>query len=179
MARITFLLGGAGSGKSSHAVALARAANARVGLVATARALDPEMAARIRAHRAERPAGWITIEEPEDLTGALDRLSGEGATFCIVDCLTLWLGQLVAAEVQTEAIDGKFELFLDAVASFDGTVVIVSNEVGSGIVPDSPMARRFRDLAGRLHKRLAQAADRVVWMVAGIPHVVKGEGGGR
>lgn len=177
MAGLILVLGGARSGKSRHAIDLARRAGTRVGFLATARAGDPEMAARIRAHRAERPADWVTVEEPEDLTGALERLSDEGARFCIVDCLTLWLGQMVAAGVPDGALLGRLDLFLEAVARQDGTVAVVSNDVGSGVIPGNAMARRFADLAGTVHQRVARAAQRVVWMVAGIPHLVKGSGG--
>ena len=176
MARLILLLGPAASGKSAHAVSLGRRDPGPCAFLATARALDDEMAEKIRRHRAERPPDWTTVEEPEDLAGALDRLGGEGVRFCVVGSVTVWIGQLLAAGEEGARVEGRLAALLDSVAHFEGTVVCVSDEVGAGVVPDNPLARAFRDVAGRCHRKIAAAADRVLWFVAGIPHLIKGGG---
>ena len=137
--------------------------------LATAQALDAEMAERIAAHRARRGAGWRTTEAPHELALAL--ASAPPGAPVLVDCLTLWLSNRMLANVDVEAEIGRVEEALDRRT---GTVVVVSNEVGLGIVPDNALARRFRDLQGRLNQRMAAHADRVVLMVAGLPLEVKG-----
>ena len=137
--------------------------------LATAQALDAEMAERIAAHRARRGAGWRTTEAPDDLALAL--ASAPPGAPVLVDCLTLWLSNRMLANVDVDAEIGRVE---EALGRRTGTVVLVSNEVGLGIVPDNALARRFRDLQGRLNQRMAAHADRVVLMVAGFPLEVKG-----
>ena len=170
MAKITFVLGGARSGKSRFAEGLVTAGAERWVYIATGQAWDAEMTARIARHREERGAGWTTVEEPLELAAALRRHAGAG-TAVLVDCLTLWLSNLMAEErdVGTETV-----VLLDALAACEGRVVIVSNEVGLGIVPDNALARRFRDEAGRLHQAVAAVADRVVFVAAGLPLYMKG-----
>jgi adenosylcobinamide kinase / adenosylcobinamide-phosphate guanylyltransferase len=136
--------------------------------VATAQARDAEMAERIALHRARREGAWQTVEVPHDLAGALAALAS-GAPI-LVDCLTLWLSNRMLAEADMDAEIDRFEAALD---HRTGPVVLVSNEVGFGIVPDNELARRFRDLQGRLNQRLAARAELVVLMVAGLPLVVK------
>lgn len=166
--RLTFVLGGARSGKSRRAEALVEAAPPPWIYVATAQAFDAEMEARIAEHRARRPAGWITRDAPLDLPEAI-RAAPAGAPI-LVDCLTLWVTNLILSERDVTAAGAALEAAcLDA----PGPVVLVSNEVGLGIVPDNALARRFRDEAGRLHQRLAARADRVEFMVAGLPMRVK------
>jgi adenosyl cobinamide kinase/adenosyl cobinamide phosphate guanylyltransferase len=126
------------------------------------------MAARIKAHRARRGAEWRTVEAPCDLAAAL---AACGRMPVLVDCLTLWLSNLMLAEAD---IDAEVERLETALAAAAAPVVLVANEVGSGIVPDHPLGRRFRDLQGTLNQRLAAGADRVVLMVAGLPLAVKG-----
>jgi adenosyl cobinamide kinase/adenosyl cobinamide phosphate guanylyltransferase len=126
------------------------------------------MAARIKAHRARRGAEWRTVEAPRDLAAAL---AACGRMPVLVDCLTLWLSNLMLAEAD---IDAEVERLETALAAAAAPVVLVANEVGSGIVPDHPLGRRFRDLQGTLNQRLAAGADRVVLMVAGLPLAVKG-----
>ena len=138
--------------------------------VATAEALDDEMRARIAAHRAQRGGGWRTVETPLDLPGALQ---GAGRAPVLVDCLTLWLSNLMLGGHEQSAACIALEAALDARAA---PTVLVSNEVGLGIVPEHALARAFRDEAGRLHQRMAARADAVVLMVAGLPLVVKGNG---
>ncbi|HEY6992294.1 MAG TPA: bifunctional adenosylcobinamide kinase/adenosylcobinamide-phosphate guanylyltransferase [Xanthobacteraceae bacterium] len=167
--RLTLVLGGARSGKSRYAEGLITARAPPWIYVATAQAGDDEMAQRIAAHRARRNAGWQTIEAPHDLAGALDTAAAH--TPLLVDCMTLWLSSRMLAEADLDAEIARLE---EALARRTGTAVLVSNEVGYGIVPDNALARRFRDAQGRLNQRMAARADRVVLVVAGLPLVVKG-----
>jgi adenosylcobinamide kinase / adenosylcobinamide-phosphate guanylyltransferase len=136
--------------------------------VATAEAGDHEMAARIRAHRKRRGPNWRTIEAPRDLHAAL--ASGGGGPL-LIDCLTLWLSNIMLAELDVEMEIAKLETALDAASA---PVVLVANEVGLGIVPEYPLGRSFRDRQGILNQRMASRADRVILMVAGLPLAVKG-----
>ena len=165
-ARLTLVLGGARSGKSRYAERLITALPPPWIYVATAQAHYTEMAERIAAHRARRDAWWRTIEAPHDVASAL--VADEGPV--LVDCVTLWLSNRMPADADMDAEIAGLEAALDACL---GPVVLVSNEVGFGIVPDNALARRFRDLQGHLNQRLAARADRVVLVVAGIPVMVK------
>jgi adenosylcobinamide kinase/adenosylcobinamide-phosphate guanylyltransferase len=165
---LTLVLGGARSGKSRYAESLITAHAPPWLYLATAQALDAEMAERIALHRVRRAAGWRTIEAPHDLARALDEAAP--AVPLLIDCLTLWLSNRMLAEADLEADIGGLEAALERRG---GVSVLVSNEVGSGIVPDNALARRFRDLQGRLNQRIAARADRVVLMVAGLPLTVK------
>ncbi|MBK5196902.1 MAG: bifunctional adenosylcobinamide kinase/adenosylcobinamide-phosphate guanylyltransferase [Methyloceanibacter sp.] len=166
---LTLVLGGARSGKSRYAEGLIAALPPPWVYVATAEAQDAEMAERIAAHRARRAPGWQTIEAPHDLAGAFGSAPVEAPV--LVDCLTLWLSNLMLAEAD---MDNKIAALEAALAGHGGEVVLVANEVGSGIVPDNALARRFRDLQGTLNQRIAGRAGRVVLMVAGLPVIVKG-----
>jgi len=167
---VTLVLGGARSGKSSFAQARAEAAGqgGRLVMIATGQALDGEMRQRIAQHRAERGEAWVTVEAPVDLRAALGALRPEDVV--VVDCLTLWLTNLMLADMDLEAAGGAL---VEAVRAVQNPLWLVSNEVGLGIVPENAMARRFRDAAGRLHRQLAAVADHVVLVVAGLPLVVK------
>jgi adenosylcobinamide kinase/adenosylcobinamide-phosphate guanylyltransferase len=167
--RLTLVLGGARSGKSRHAEALAMAAPAPWIYVATAEPFDDEMKVRIAEHRVRRGETWRTIDAPLDLAGAIEGAPA-GATV-LVDCLTLWLNNLMFNNRDIDTETARLEA---ALAARQGSVIVVSNEVGSGIVPDNAEARRFRDLQGRLNQRIAARADHVVLLVAGLPMVVKG-----
>jgi len=167
-ARLTLVLGGARSGKSRFAEDLVTGLPAPWHYIATAQALDDEMRARIAQHRARRAAGWVTTEVPIELAPALEALP-EGRPV-LVDCLTLWLSNLILAGRDAEAEADRLAATL---ARPRGSWVVVANEVGLGIVPENPLARRFRDAAGRLNQRAAAAADRVVLTVAGLPVEVK------
>ena len=171
-ADITLVLGGARSGKSRYAEGLAAAAPGPRVYIATARVWDGEMAERVSRHRQDRGSGWLTVEEPLDLCGALRRHAAAG-TAVLVDCLTLWLTNLMMAEADVAA---RTDGLLETLAAVEGRVVLVSNEVGLGIVPDNALARRFRDHAGRLHQAVAARATRVVFVAAGLPMILKGEG---
>jgi adenosylcobinamide kinase/adenosylcobinamide-phosphate guanylyltransferase len=166
---LTLVLGGARSGKSRHAESLVMQASPPWLYVATAQAFDDEMAARIAAHQARRGGDWRLIEAPRELPAVV-----AGATIgsaVLVDCLTLWLSNLMLADAD---IDEACDRLDGALARAQGPVVLVSNEVGLGIVPDNALARRFRDAQGVLNARIAAHADRVVLMAAGLPLVVKG-----
>jgi adenosylcobinamide kinase / adenosylcobinamide-phosphate guanylyltransferase len=165
-ARLTLVLGGARSGKSRYAERLIAALPPPWTYVATAQARDAEMAERIAAHRARRDANWRTIEASHDVASVL--AADEGPA--LVDCVTLWLSNRMLADADMDAEIARLEAALDACL---WPVVLVSNEVGFGIVPDNTLARRFRDLQGHLNQRLAARADRVVLVVAGLPVMVK------
>ena len=167
-ASLTLVLGGARSGKSRYAESLVTALPPPWIYTATGEALDAEMAARIKAHQARRGTGWTTIEAPRDLAGVLGTQAGAPI---LVDCLTLWLSNLMMAEQEVEAEIARLSAVL---AKAPAPVVLVANEVGFGIVPDNALARRFRDLQGLLNQRMAAQADRVVLMVAGLPLFIKG-----
>ncbi|MBX9931982.1 MAG: bifunctional adenosylcobinamide kinase/adenosylcobinamide-phosphate guanylyltransferase [Methylobacterium sp.] len=168
--QVTLVLGGARSGKSVHAEALIEAMPPPWLYIATAQAFDDEMRARIALHRERRSTEWVTRDAPIDLAEAVAAARGP----VLVDCLTLWMTNLILSEADIpNAVDG----LLDACASVAGPIVLVGNEVGLGIVPDNALARRFRDEAGRLHQRLAAQADRVIFMVAGLPILVKPQPG--
>jgi adenosylcobinamide kinase / adenosylcobinamide-phosphate guanylyltransferase len=167
-ARLTLVLGGARSGKSRYAESLITALPPPWVYTATAQALDAEMAARIGAHRARRGAGWTTVEAPRDLAATL---SAHAQAPVLVDCLTLWLSNLMMADAPIEA---EIDWLAQALRGAAAPVVLVANEVGSGIVPDNALARRFRDLQGGLNQRIAAQADQVVLLVAGLPLFVKG-----
>ena len=165
---LTLLLGGARSGKSTYAEKLATALPAPWTYIATAQAYDDEMAERIALHRSRRGDGWQTVDAPLDLAEAL-RAVPEGRPV-LVDCLTLWLSNHMLAGHDAEAVSAELEKALSVPR---GPWFVVSNEVGLGIVPDNPLGRRFRDAQGRLNQRVAAIADRVLFMVAGLPMQVK------
>ena len=165
------ILGGARSGKSARAeeLTLALAGDGPAVYLATSEAGDAEMASRIAEHRARRGPRWVTLEAPLEL---VDALAGETRPV-LVDCLTLWLSNLMAAG---RDIAGEGDRLSAAIAARAAPVVLVSNEVGMGIVPDNALARAFRDHAGRLHQKIAAVADRVELVVAGLPLVLKPQG---
>ncbi|NIJ65165.1 adenosylcobinamide kinase/adenosylcobinamide-phosphate guanylyltransferase [Sphingomonas leidyi] len=164
-----FVLGGARSGKSRYAQQRAEALPGRHVFVATAEAWDAEMAERIARHRADRDARWETVDAPRDLSAALDAASGTGAVV-LVDCLTLWVSNLLLADADIEQATAGLRA---AIARFDGRLILVANETGLGIVPDNALARRFRDAAGRVNQAVAAVAEEVTFIVAGLPMRVK------
>ncbi|AWN50102.1 bifunctional adenosylcobinamide kinase/adenosylcobinamide-phosphate guanylyltransferase [Methylobacterium terrae] len=168
---MTLVLGGARSGKSSYAEGLVEAQAGPWLYVATAQAWDDEMRVRIAEHRARRAAPWKTIDAPRDLPGAIR--GAEPGRPVLVDCLTLWLTNAMLDDGADLAAETG--ALLAACADAAGPLVLVSNEVGFGIVPENALARRFRDEAGRLHQRLGALADRVVLVVAGLPMTLKGD----
>ena len=171
---VSLVLGGARSGKSTHAERLGAgtlhgAAPHPAVYIATAQAGDVEMATRIMAHRARRGANWTTVEEPLKLGEAILAAGPHGQPV-LVDCLTLWLSNLMHAGDDVDEATDELVRALDGLAA---PVVFVSNEVGLGIVPDTPLGRAFRDSQGRLNMRMAERADRVILMAAGLPLILK------
>ena len=173
--RLALILGGARSGKSRYGLGLAARCPAPRLFVATCEPRDAEMEARIEAHQRERGSDWATREVPLALATALsDGRDHYGVI--LVDCLTMWVSNLLLQEGATQGgIQAACEDLLSALAQTAAPTILVSNEVGWGIVPDNPLARKFRDQAGWLHQRLAQVADLVVLMVAGVPMLIKSE----
>ncbi|RJF90711.1 bifunctional adenosylcobinamide kinase/adenosylcobinamide-phosphate guanylyltransferase [Sphingomonas cavernae] len=169
--RTLLVLGGARSGKSRHAQARAEALDLKLVYIATCEAQDEEMADRIARHRADRGARWTTIEVPLQLAEAV-RAHAASDTVLLVDCLTLWASNLMFAERDAEQETGRL---VDALTAAAGPVILVSNEVGLGIVPDNALARRFRDVAGRINQRIAEVVDEAVFLAAGLPLKLKGQ----
>lgn len=167
--QLTLILGGARSGKSRHGERLVAESGLAAVYLATAKAGDGEMAARIAVHRARRGTAWRTVEESLDLAAALRREAAPDSVI-LVDCLTLWLANLMAAE---RDVAGETTALISGLDGLAAKVILISNEVGQGIVPDNPLARRFRDAAGRLHQDLAAAADRVDFVTAGLVQRLK------
>jgi len=168
--KLTFVLGGARSGKSSFAEKLVEDSGLQPVYLATGRAFDKEMESRISIHRDRRGSEWQTVEEPLDLVGALEKHARHDR-FVLVDCLTLWITNLIMAE---QNIAAETETLIAALRLLSGPVVFVSNEVGLGIVPENRMAREFRDHAGFLHQAVASVADEVYFLAAGLPLKMKG-----
>ena len=167
--RVTLVIGGARSGKSVYAESLAGDTQSDPVYIATGTPNDVEMAARIQKHRARRGERWRTIEEPLNLASAIARDAVPGHVVQ-VDCLTLWLANIMAAKYDPATETGQLIRTLDAAA---GPVILVANEVGLGIVPDNVLAREFRDHAGRLNQAVAGVADRVLFVTAGLPMTLK------
>ncbi len=168
------VLGGTKSGKSSYAQALAEAWGGRLVYVATAQAGDEEMQARIARHQADRGQAWSTVEEPLELETALKKTDALG-TVLLVDCLTLWLSNLMlAAELDDEGLQERFTALSGLLPSLASRVILVANEVGMGIVPENALARRYRDQAGSLNQQMARACNRVILVTAGLPLALKG-----
>ncbi|WP_228125051.1 bifunctional adenosylcobinamide kinase/adenosylcobinamide-phosphate guanylyltransferase [Candidatus Methylospira mobilis] len=165
------ILGGARSGKSGYAEQRAQKSGLEVVYIATAEACDQEMGARIALHRQRRPADWLTLEEPLALADTL-RAHAQAERCILIDCLTLWLSNLLT--LGEDRFKCEREALLRTLPSLPGQLLFVSNEVGQGIVPMNALARRFVDEAGYLHQDLAQLCERVTWVVAGLPQVLKG-----
>ena len=161
---LVVLLGGARSGKSRLAVRLAGESGAPVVFVATGEAGDDEMAARIARHRDERPAGWTTVEEPRRLLGAVEAAPPESCL--VVDCLSLWVANLIEVAA-VEAIEGEAGEAAAAAAARPGGTIAVTNEVGLGVVPATPLGRAYRDVLGRVNEAWVAAADEALFVVAG------------
>lgn len=166
---LTLVIGGAASGKSAYAERLAQGFARRI-YVATAEAGDGEMAAKIAAHRAARGGGWETVEAPLDLAGAI--ASADERALVLVDCLTMWLSNSMAAGGD---IERSTEVLAKALRARKGPTICVTNELGSGLVPMETLSRQFRNHQGRLNQRIAEVSSRVVMVVAGLPLVLKGD----
>ncbi|MCC6159631.1 MAG: bifunctional adenosylcobinamide kinase/adenosylcobinamide-phosphate guanylyltransferase [Deltaproteobacteria bacterium] len=173
-AAVILVTGGARSGKSTRALEIARSYPRRV-MIAAAVPFDDEMTRRIEAHQSERGEEWVTIEEPLDLARAIKGIpssSSAEATLVVVDCLTVWLGNLFHEE--PDNVGARIDSLVAAVASCPHDLVIVTNEIGWGVVPADDGTRQFRDVAGRLNQRIARIATRVELVVSGIPVTIKG-----
>jgi adenosylcobinamide kinase / adenosylcobinamide-phosphate guanylyltransferase len=170
---VTLVLGGVRSGKSRFAIEFARRFS-RVGFLATAKASDGEMLEKIRRHRMERPEDWRTIEEPLELARVLKE-DGVFYDLLLVDCLTFFASNLLDAASDSRDLAARIDIFLAALRTTSASVVLVSNEVGSGVVPAYPAGRRFRDLLGEINQKVAAIADNVVLLVAGLPFPLKGQ----
>jgi adenosylcobinamide kinase/adenosylcobinamide-phosphate guanylyltransferase len=186
LGNFVLITGGARSGKSRFAEKIAREQGGPVAYIATAAVLDEEMAARVARHKARRPSYWVTIEETDDLTAALAKVPAETKTV-LVDCLTVWLTNRLLAGYKEDMSSGQLneleknirrELsrFCRAASKKSFRTIIVTNEVGCGLVPDYPLGRIFRDLAGRANQQVAKYADSVWLTVAGYPLCVKNPG---
>lgn len=171
MNKITFILGGARSGKSEYALKLASKAK-NVAFIATCEALDDEMARRIKMHRSSRPKHWTAYEEPLAVAKIIKKRSARHDTI-LIDCLTLFVTNLLLKKKTTEQIEQEVLSIMKALEKHKGSSVIVSNEVGLGIVPHTRLGREFRDIAGRMNKIVAEKSARVIFMVSGIPWRIK------
>ncbi len=172
MGSLVLVTGGVRSGKSGYAQHLAKSLSQKVVYIATAEALDTDMKERIRLHKKSRDKGWVTIEEPLDVLGAVRR-SPAGRKVVLLDCLTLFISNLIFKGLSDQAVCSEVKAILKALRQKADTSIVVTNEVGSGIVPDNRLARRFRDLQGRVNQIVAKEADRVCLLVSGIPVQIK------
>ncbi|SFC46221.1 bifunctional adenosylcobinamide kinase/adenosylcobinamide-phosphate guanylyltransferase [Tropicimonas isoalkanivorans] len=169
MPKLTLVLGGASSGKSAFAEGLMREVGSEKIYIATAQAFDAEMEAKIAAHRQMRGTQWETIEAPQTLPEVIGNIPGQRRV--LIDCATMWLSNRLLAEAD---MDSEISCLLQALHGCASPIVIVSNEIGQGIVPENFLGRRFRDLQGRLNRLLAERADLVVAVMAGLPLTLKG-----
>jgi adenosylcobinamide kinase/adenosylcobinamide-phosphate guanylyltransferase len=170
--KIYFITGGARSGKSAFAEQLATDIAGKRAYLATAQALDAEMVARIEHHRKRRGSAWDTYEEPLAVAELFRKLAGRYQVV-LLDCVTLWLSNIMARSEKDDGILSRVDDLITALKAFGGTCIVVSNEVGLGIVPDNALARRFRDLAGILNQKIARSADNAYFLAAGIPMKIK------
>ncbi|CAA6817238.1 MAG: Adenosylcobinamide-phosphate guanylyltransferase (EC [uncultured Thiotrichaceae bacterium] len=168
----SLILGGARSGKSAYAEQLAKKSEPKVVYIATATTGDTEMEARIRRHKDDRPTEWLTIEEPLSLAHTL-QTEADAERVLLVDCLTLWVTNLLC-HADPERFEHETQAVLNLLPTLPGKIIMVSNEVGYGIVPMGELSRRFVDETGRLHQQLAARMDQVILMVAGLPLTIKG-----
>jgi len=172
MGKITFILGGARSGKSTYALNLAQERGKRVAFIATCEPGDAEMKKRIALHKKERPSGWKTFEEQKNISFVLKRIGPE-FDLIIIDCLTLLISNLMLAGLKSDLIQNKIKDLLSEVTKIKSNCIIVSNEVGLGIVPENKLARDFRDIAGKTNQLVAKKSNQVFFIVSGIPWRIK------
>lgn len=167
------ITGGVRSGKSRFALEMARERGRVRAFIATAEALDPEMKSRIAKHREDRGDGFLTIEEPLDLAGAVQKAS-RLSDLVVIDCLNLWVTNLLARFGSDEAAGREIEKLLAAAQGCPAHLIFVTNEAGLGVMPANELARRYVDLLGRLNQQMAAIADEVIWMMAGLAQWIKG-----
>jgi adenosylcobinamide kinase/adenosylcobinamide-phosphate guanylyltransferase len=171
--RVTFILGGCRSGKSSYALKTANEAPAEQHIfIATSVPFDEEMQERVQRHRAERGARWMTVEAPLNLPEAIAEHAGTDRVI-LADCLTLWVSNLLLELLDPVKVETRIRRLVEVIQSAAGSLLLVTNEVGCGVVPENKLARQFRDLAGSTHQAVAAVAERVVWVAAGIPLTLK------
>ncbi|MFH1398306.1 MAG: bifunctional adenosylcobinamide kinase/adenosylcobinamide-phosphate guanylyltransferase, partial [Candidatus Omnitrophota bacterium] len=168
MGKITFILGGARSGKSNYALGLAKKFRGKVIFIATCQPKDVEMKKRIKAHKRTRPLSWQTVEEYINIDQAIEKTSGKYVCL-VIDCLTLWVSNLILGGYNQDEITDKINKVLLSLKKIKAKAIIVSNEVGLGVVPQNKLGRDFRDVAGRINQIVASQADEVVFMVSGLP----------
>lgn len=175
MGKIIFVLGGTRSGKSNFAVELAKKISNKVAFIATCLNPDDEMKRRIRRHKLSRPKDWKLIEEGKDITSVLmDIQKKNESNVTLIDCLGLWLSNLLMDNLKDAEIKNKISQFIHTLSELRYNTILVSNEVGFSIIPDNVLARRFQDLIGLANQMIAQKADEVIFMQAGIPLKIKG-----
>lgn len=172
MKKFILILGGARSGKSRYAVELAKKVGKKVAFIATATSLDKEMKERIRLHKRLRPRHWKLIEEGEDVNSILLRLSSK-YEIVLIDCLGLLISNLLAINLKEKEIQKRIKRLINTILKTNLVTILVSNEVGSGIVPENPLARRFRDLLGLSNQVMTKKADEIIFMQSGIPIKIK------
>ena len=173
MNKLTFVVGGCRSGKSSHALKIAEdIPGGRKIYIATCVPQDDEMRQRVAKHQRERRENWTTVEEPLLLPEAILEHSSK-ADVVLVDCLTLWLSNLLMETNDDAKLEGMISQLINALKNATCPIIMVSNEVGTGIVPENKLARQYRDLTGQANQAVAKTADKVIWMVAGIPVNIK------
>ncbi len=168
----TLILGGARSGKSRYAEQLALQSQKSVVYIATAQAQDAEMQTRIQHHQASRSAEWLTLEEPLSLATTL-AAQAQPERILLVDCLTLWLTNLLCLEDSEQRLTNELNTLYAVLPQLSGELILVSNETGLGVVPLGELTRRYVDEAGRMHQRLAAQMQQVIFMIAGLPQVLK------
>lgn len=171
--KFILILGGVRSGKSSYAIRLAKKFKNKVVFIATATSFDKEMGKRINLHKRSRPRQWKLIEEGKDISSILSKLKGK-YEIVLIDCLGLLISNLLASNLKDKEIEKKIKKLINIILKVNLTTILVSNEVGSGIVPDNPLARRFRDIVGFANQQMARCADEVILMQSGIPMRIKG-----
>ena len=173
MKKTIFITGGCKSGKSRHALELSEeiSTSKRI-FIATSMPLDDEMKERIDRHKQERDKSWKTVEAPIELSVAINKNNKNGNVI-LVDCLTLWINNLLMENKNPDIINQHIDKLICTIKKTKSPIILVSNEVGTGIVPENDLARKFRDLAGLTNQKVAKCADRVIWMVAGIPVSIK------
>ncbi|NNK84521.1 MAG: bifunctional adenosylcobinamide kinase/adenosylcobinamide-phosphate guanylyltransferase [Desulfobacterales bacterium] len=173
MKKTIFITGGCKSGKSRHAIELSEEISTikRI-FIATCSPLDDEMKERIDRHKQERDKSWQTVEAPIELSIEINKNDGNGGVI-LIDCLTLWINNLLMENKNPDIINQHIEKLICTIQETKSPIILVSNEVGTGIVPENKLARQFRDLAGLTNQKIAECADSVIWMVAGIPITIK------
>lgn len=172
MGKITFILGGARSGKSNHAIELAKKNGKKIAFIATGIPFDNEMKKRIKIHKQNRPSDWYTFEEPKNITKALKKIK-PNIDLIIIDCLTLLVSNLLLLKNDSSTIEKNILEMLKTLKAAKYKSIIVANEVGLGIVPNTNLGRDFRDIAGKVNQLTALKANQVIFMVSGIPSIIK------